>query len=247
MPGREDLVEVSAIIPCRDGATWLPDAIRSTFEQGVSRLETIVVDDGSEVPCADVATQTRPEAIVLRHEEPRGPAAARNTGLRAARGAFIAFLDADDVWQPGGIARHLERLAAHPEALFSVAATEIVVMPATRGTDIVAGRVLRKATVDLLLPATVFRREAFTVVGVLDEALRFGEDSDWFLRARERGVPYITHAERYLFYRRHERNMTCGRDLRELFVPQTIVRSLRRRRAEGDLKAIPPIPEPGDA
>lgn len=247
MPSDVPPVQVSVIIPCRDGGDWLADAIASAHAQGVAAPEVIVVDDGSREPCDALARAADPGVRVLRHEVARGPAAARNTGLAQARGAFIAFLDADDVWEPGGIARHLERLAQRPEALFSVAGTEVVVMPATRTAGAPAGRVLRATTTDLLLPATVFRREAFEVVGTLDEALRFGEDSDWFLRAREQGVPYITHAERYLLYRRHDRNMTCGRGLRELFVPQTIIRSLRRRRAAGDVAALPPVPGPESA
>lgn len=240
---------VTVIIPCRDVSTYLADAIASASEQGVASMEVIVVDDGSEVSCADAAREAHPDVTVLAHDEPRGPAAARNTGLAAARGQFIAFLDADDVWEPGGLAAHVARLREKPDALFSTGATEVVCMPEVREAGRRAGRVLRQATVDLLLPATVFRREAFDVVGLLDESLRFGEDSDWFLRAREKGVPYLTSADRYLLYRRHDRNMTCGKDLRGLFVPQTIIRSLRRRRAAGTVSSLPPVkpPEADDA
>jgi len=232
---------LTVIIPVRDARAYLGDALRSAGEQGFADLELLVVDDGSTDGSADIVAAQAPGARVLRHDAPRGPAAARNTALREARGELIAFLDADDVWVPGALLRLSRCLDERPAVQFVVGATELVRMPEP-GAPVAEPVVLSPARVSYFLPATLFRRSVFARLGLLDETLTFGEDSDWFLRAREAGVPFLTTEERVLLYRRHDRNMTRGKDIRTLFVPQTIVRSLRRRREAGALAALPPAP-----
>ena len=177
---------LTVIIPVRDTREYLGDALRSVGEQSIPEVELVVVDDGSVDGSADVVADVAPSARVLRHAAPRGPAAARNTGLREARGDLVAFLDADDVWVPGALRRLSECLRERPDVQFVVGATELVRMPEP-GVPGTAAVVLSPARVSFFLPATLFRRSVFERVGLLDEALTFGEDSDWFLRAREAG------------------------------------------------------------
>jgi GT2 family glycosyltransferase len=93
----------------------------------------------------------------------------------------------------------------------------------------------------LLTPtAALFRRRAFERVGRFDEALRYGEDSDWFMRARECGLPILVEDEVALLYRRHDHNMTHGRNMKELAVLDILKRSLDRRRRTGG--AATPLP-----
>ncbi len=105
---------VSIIIPCRDGAAWLGAAIESCLGQSWKHLEIIVVDDGSTDGSRDVAARYRDRGVVARDSRRRSAAAARNTGLRAARGEFIQFLDADDVLDADKIRVQIERLADAP-------------------------------------------------------------------------------------------------------------------------------------
>lgn len=233
------LPTLTVIIPVRDARDTLREALESAAAQGFPGLELLVVDDGSTDGSSDVVAACAPRARVFRHATSRGPAAARNTALREARGELIAFLDADDVWVPGALRRLWSCMHERPQTQFVVGATEIVRLP-ERTAAASAPVVLLPARVSFFLPATLFRRSAFERVGLLDEALTFGEDSDWFLRAREAGVPFLLQDTKVLLYRRHERNMTRGKDLRTLFVPQTIVRSLRRRREAGPLTELPP-------
>jgi glycosyltransferase involved in cell wall biosynthesis len=107
-PPADDLaVPVSVVIPAFDAARFIASAIRSALAQTRPVLEVIVVDDGSRDDTAAVARAAGANVIVQANA---GPGAARNAGVRAARGEWIAFLDADDVWHP----RKLERQwAAH--------------------------------------------------------------------------------------------------------------------------------------
>ena len=106
---------VSVIIPCRNGAAWLGDAIESCLGQSWTRLEIVVVDDASTDRSRDVAMRYLDRGIIALDSPRRGAAAARNVGLQHAGGDFIQFLDADDVLDRDKIRTQIERLAGAPE------------------------------------------------------------------------------------------------------------------------------------
>ena len=107
-----DVPLVTVVIPCRDQAHFLGWAIRSATRQNYPRVETIVVDDGSTDETADVAAAAG--AIVVRQLHAQGVAAARNAGLRLARGKYIVFLDADDELLPDAITSGVDTLEREP-------------------------------------------------------------------------------------------------------------------------------------
>jgi glycosyltransferase involved in cell wall biosynthesis len=97
---------VSVVIPAFNRASAIANAIQSVLGQSFRELEIIVVDDGSRDGTAEIVLQTaRSEPCVrfIRHESNRGAQAARNTGIRAALGAWIAFLDSDDTWNSSSL------------------------------------------------------------------------------------------------------------------------------------------------
>lgn len=105
---------VSVIIPCRNGAAWLGDAIESCLGQSWTRLEIVVVDDASSDRSRDVARRYRDRGVVALDSPRRGASAARNAGLLRAAGDFVQFLDADDVLDRDKIRVQVERLASAP-------------------------------------------------------------------------------------------------------------------------------------
>jgi glycosyltransferase involved in cell wall biosynthesis len=106
---------VSVIIPLYNCAPYVADAVRSVLAQPVPDLEVIVVDDGSTDGGADTLAQFGGRIRVLTQEN-SGAAAARNHGLREARGDLIAFLDADDWWLPNRLPAQLAALETFPDA-----------------------------------------------------------------------------------------------------------------------------------
>jgi len=91
---------VSVVIPTYNRASLLERALRSVFNQTYNNLEIIVVDDASSDETSDVVKTIHDERVrYLRHDTNRGGSAARNTGIRAACGEYIAFLDDDDEWE----------------------------------------------------------------------------------------------------------------------------------------------------
>jgi len=91
---------VSVIISCYNQAHYLPSAVYSVLAQTFADWEAIIVDDGSTDDTGNVAAQFTDARIHYIHQENRGLSAARNSGIRAARGEYLAFLDADDEWEP---------------------------------------------------------------------------------------------------------------------------------------------------
>jgi glycosyltransferase involved in cell wall biosynthesis len=102
----------TVVMPAYDAEATIRESVESALAQTEPRLELIVVDDGSRTPVADVLRDlTDPRLRVIRHSQNRGPSAARNTALRAARASLVSQLDADDLWEP----EYLESVLPHFE------------------------------------------------------------------------------------------------------------------------------------
>lgn len=112
---------VSCIIPAYNAADTIVRAIESARRQTCPHIEVVVVDDGSTDGTESTVRARFPDVTCVRHTANRGPAAARNSGARAARGAVLAFLDADDEWLPVKTELQLDALAGLPKvgALFT--------------------------------------------------------------------------------------------------------------------------------
>src|SRR5687767_5351505 len=99
---------VSVVLTCYNYARYLPEAVESVLSQTVDDFELIIVNDGSTDRTAEVAGRFLTDARVRYiYQENGGQAKAKNRGIREARGAFIAFLDADDVWSGDKLERQL--------------------------------------------------------------------------------------------------------------------------------------------
>ncbi len=104
---------VSVIIPAYNAERYLAEALASVFGQSRVPEEIIVVDDGSTDRTEEVVRK-HGEAIRFLKQPHRGPGAARNLGVESARGEFIAFLDADDLWLPEKLSAQLDLFRTRP-------------------------------------------------------------------------------------------------------------------------------------
>lgn len=106
------MIVVSVVVAVRDGASTIGTAVRSALAQSLSEIEVIVVDDASRDATADTAREAAggdPRLRIVSLPENLGPAGARNRGIAAARGRFVAILDADDSFAPDRLARLVAR------------------------------------------------------------------------------------------------------------------------------------------
>jgi mycofactocin system glycosyltransferase len=190
---RWTLADVTAVVPVKDDALRLPDALASLA--GVARI--VVVDDGSTDGTGDVARAAG--ATVVRHDRPQGPAAARNAGLAAADTPLVVMVDADTTAEPGWVEGLLAALV-DPEVL--------LVAPRVLGLDRRGGSLVERyervqSPLDqgpqsgLVGPgrdrgyvpaaALLVRREELLALGGFDAALHTGEDVDLCARASAAG------------------------------------------------------------
>ncbi|MEE2031810.1 mycofactocin biosynthesis glycosyltransferase MftF [Rhodococcus chondri] len=201
--------DVTVVIPVKDNPAGLRRLLQTT-----EGLEVIVVDDGSDVP---VVPPARGRVRVLRHEDSRGPAAARNTGLREATTQFVAFLDSDVVPRTGW----LEAMLGHfSDPAVALVAPRIVALDPDNGalaryehsrSSLDLGR--REAPVVAGGPvsyvpsaAMIVRRDALAECGGFDESMQVAEDVDlcWRLqhggwRLRYEPIARVAHDHRVRF------------------------------------------------
>lgn len=104
---------VSVIIPAYNAQDTICEALQSVFDQTYPHLQVIVVDDGSEDATCQIVEEQFPHAVLKRCEN-QGPSHARNVGIAAAEGRWIAFLDADDTWHSHKIAQQLDVAITDP-------------------------------------------------------------------------------------------------------------------------------------
>jgi len=181
---------VSVVIPTYNRAHLLPRALASVLSQeGV--LEVLVVDDGSSDDTeAVVKGFGDPRLRYLRQPRNLGAAAARNRGLREARGEFIALLDSDDEWLPGKLALQLalfRRLPATVGMVYTGSETvdsrgirQSLLLPTVRGD--IHHRLLERNLLHGAPSNALLRREAVARIGGFDEAMPAIEDYDYWLR-----------------------------------------------------------------
>ncbi|MCC7271473.1 MAG: glycosyltransferase family 2 protein [Alphaproteobacteria bacterium] len=234
---------LSVVIPVRNGAAFLPRALASIRGEVTAEYEILVVDDGSTDDTAAVATAlARDWPIRLIGCDKGSPSGARNAGVAAAAGDLLAFLDVDDEWMPGRMAELSRRIVADPALDVAYGKVEVIREepddPLWSQLFVVEG-----AAVFPLVGSGLYRRRAFSVVGPFDEALRFGEDTDWFLRACEAGLRMVIIDRPVLRYYLHRSNMTRNRAAAGLAIATVLRRSLDRRRSGG---VVRPLPQPSD-
>jgi glycosyltransferase involved in cell wall biosynthesis len=175
-------------MPCFNAAPYVTEAIESALAQSGFRLEIIFIDDGSTDDSAERAVRFAPTLRLFRQAN-AGIGAARNAGIAEARGEFLTFLDADDVWTKDSLAvRHAAWAASEPPACIFGALENFI---SGEVSDEQRARLQGNADTaqSARFPGTVFLRRAdFLAVGGFNPALTVGEMIEWLARAERHGL-----------------------------------------------------------
>ena len=193
----EQTPAVTVIIPVYV-SQFLREAIDSVQGQTFRDYEIIVVDDGSPEP-VDLARWSEADPVRLRclRQENLGPAAARNTAIRAARGEFLAFLDADDSWEPTYLAEQtaamtrdggLDVIYCGALMMGQPEADRRALTESAPIRDLVTCASLLREGYTVFLSGVVARRQTVLDAGLFDERFVHGEDFDLWLRMLKAGA-----------------------------------------------------------
>jgi glycosyltransferase involved in cell wall biosynthesis len=204
-------VTVSLVIPCYNGERYLAETIQSVLAQTHPVLEVLVIDDGSTDSSAQIAESFGSPVRVIRQVN-QGESVARNRGIEESQGHWVAFVDADDLWETTKIEKQLQVVATHPETVLVFtgyrmfgAANHLAPIPPAQLEG------------DFCRPDTFFRY-AFSPSSAMvrrDLPLRFvtwtkyGEDRLYFLEAAFRfrgGLQFLS--EPLTHYRKHAQQQT---------------------------------------
>lgn len=209
---------VSVILATHNYAHYLPDAIRSVQAQTYSDWECIIVDDASTDDTPQIAQALIAEdrrIRYIRNSQNLGVSRSRNAGHAAAKGRWIAVLDADDWWHPQKLTLQMNALAAQSESVFCFSDYIVV---SSQGEKVVSleqnwvndlPRSLRAAN-RILHTSVVMLKDAVDVLGGYDPGLPSAHDWDLYLRMLDRyGVQSFVHVPRELaHYRIHDKSIT---------------------------------------
>ncbi len=213
------MIKVSVIIPCYNQGEYLKEAIDGVLAESRPTREVIVVNDGSVDQTAETAAAYG-DRIVYVEQENRGASAARNIGMRMARGEYIAFLDADDVSVPSRISIQAAYLDRHPEV--GLVCSEVMLLtgpgrlrrrPRFRRRPRTPGDFRLKPLDWNPVPSTVMiRKSCVEEVGYFDETLRQGAE-DWLYHIRlSRWFKAAYIDEPLVYYRTHNVSATSFSD-----------------------------------
>jgi glycosyltransferase involved in cell wall biosynthesis len=185
---------VSIVIPLFNGEKYIEETLKSVLNQTYPEIEIIVVNDGSTDRGADIVKQY---PVILIEQKNKGISGARNSGINAAKGDFIALLDQDDLFKPDKIELEVEFLNAHPEYCMVYTPEERFGSsePVNRVSKHHIGRTVEgNLFIDLyrrnyITPSsTLIRRSILDITGLFDESLAVCEEHDLFIRIAYNGM-----------------------------------------------------------
>lgn len=226
---QERRTKVSVIIAVWNGENYLREAIESALAQDYANKEIIAVDDGSTDKTQEIL-ESFGASIRVIHQPNQGLGAARNTGIRAATGTYLSFLDHDDIWERSKLSLQMARIDETDPLVFSY--VKQFICPSLSPEERKRLHVNEEGLPANFAGNLLLSKKRFLEVGPFFEKKTVGEFVDWYARAVEANVPIVTLPEITLYRRVHSHNMGRRRDSYDRSEYLKILKnSLDRRRA----------------
>jgi glycosyltransferase involved in cell wall biosynthesis len=207
----------SVIIPAYNQARYLGEAIKSVLAQTFHDYEIVVVNDGSTDETETVGLRYG-EKIRYVYQENQGLAGARNSGIRAAKGVWIALLDSDDYWLPEFLERMMALIDKHPQAVVFYGAAQCVDEQGLPMKQVVGYRSVENGRLyhallraNFIIPSTVvIKKKVIEQAGCFDQSLRSCEDWDLWLQLLSEGKKFYGVPDVLVQYRIHGSSLSAN-------------------------------------
>lgn len=228
-PGAPD---ISVIIPVHNGERYLAASIQSVLDQRHPGLELLVIDNGSTDATADVARSF--PSIRYFHLADKGLCKALNYGLEQCRGAFLGFLDADDLWSPNRLAVQLEAFASNPSVEMVFGHVEQFISPELDESTKAKLSIRNRHLPGRYRGSMLIRKESFWRVGPFEASLDYGEFLDWYMRAEEQKIREVMLPDVVNLRRIHGANLGYTDPHMRVEFARVLKRGLDRRRRSSE-------------
>lgn len=206
--------KVSVVIPAYNAMQYIEKTLNSVFQQTFTDYEILIINDGSKDNIIEWVNQIEDARVRLITQANQGLPGARNTGIKHAVGEYIAFLDADDLWESSKLEKQVRYLDRHPEV--GLVSSRVILIDqedqflydvGVPETERIPLEKLLVANLILCGSTPLVRRECFEASGVFDPYLRSAEDWDMWIRIAVR-YPIAAILEPLVLYRQHTNNMS---------------------------------------
>jgi len=182
---------ISIVMPAYNAANFISQTIESVLAQTFIDFELLILDDGSTDRTLEIAKNyaLRDRRIQVLSQTNQGVSATRNHGVKIAKGKYIAFLDADDIWLPEKLAAHIAHFTANSNLAVSFSRVEFMSFDGKPTGQISTSRLINLQPKDFLYenPTTTMsnpcvRADVFAQVGGFAEDMSYSEDLEWLFR-----------------------------------------------------------------
>ncbi|MFN2316519.1 MAG: glycosyltransferase family 2 protein [Gemmatimonadales bacterium] len=224
---------VSVVVPTRNSARFVGEALRSVVAQDYHPREILVIDAGSTDGTREIVAQHASSGVRLIDQQSRGIAAAWNEAIAATSGEYLAFLSSDDRWLPGKLAHQLQVMRDEPDLGYTITHFRYFLEPDCPIPATFNRNLLGQSLVGRIMETLVVRRSVYETIGTYDTAFRTAEDVDWYSRAKDAGIPMRILDNVYLEKRIHDDNLSTSGALNTPHLMEALRRSIQRRREGG--------------
>lgn len=221
-----ELPLVSVILPVRNGAKYISDAIASVLNGSYSNLELLVIDGNSTDATKDIVLSYPPARFIP--QAGAGIAAAFNQGLKEAKADLLAFIAHDDVWSSDKLSLQVQRLS-EDDSMIVVGRAEFFLEPGATSPAGFRPELLLEPKIAFIMETLLARRAAFESIGVFDTTLATAEDVDWFARARDAGLKQSV-VDSVLVRKRIHGNNSSMTEANNTYLLQALKKSVARKR-----------------
>ncbi len=197
---------VSIVLPVLNAERFLTQALASIEAQTYPHYELLIVDGGSSDGTAALARRVPQARFML--QTGAGLANAWNTGLHAAHGEYISFIESDDLWRADKLALQVNHLEQHPQHLYTIAQVQLFLEPGCPPPPGLSVAAFQDSHVGRMPGTLMARRSLFDQIGLFEERWQITPDIDWFARLAAEQVLGGELPEVLLLRRIHESNLS---------------------------------------